>query len=411
MTGNTISRGWLAALLLATGGVFVGWFGPIQILLPAQAQALSGEFGKEALLALVTGIGAVASMIANPLWGLLSDRMSLVRPRRRPVVVAGVMIGVAGLVVLFLAPDPAWMIVGWVLVQLGLNGPFAALIAMIADRVPPERRGLVGSLFGIAQVAGVVLGTAVAVAFDEAVIGYVAIAVAVPLLCVAIVVLPEERLAHAATAAITPDAAPVPAERHGIRVVFANMRPTATFTWAWIIRLLVNLVNALVLVYLYYFLADAVGLDDPGTWVLVLTLGNVVLTGIAAGIGGVWSDRLARRKVFVVAGGISLAVGAGLFAAFPVLPVVLIGSLFVAIGWGLYVSVDVAIITQALPSDRSTGSMLGVANIASAAPQALAPLIAAPIVTGLGGYPVLYVVTGAIALLAIACLPRLRQVT
>lgn len=405
MTRNTISRGWLAALLLATGGVFVGWFGPIQILLPAQAQALSGDLGKEALLALVTGVGAVASMIANPLWGLLSDRMSLVRPRRRPVVVAGVAIGVVGLVVLFLAPDPAWMIVGWVLVQLGLNGPFAALIAMIADRVPAERRGLVGSLFGIAQVAGVVLGTAVAVAFDESVLGYLAIAVAVPLLCASIVLLPEQRIATA-----TPDAAGISSERRGIREVLANMRPTATFTWAWIIRLLVNLVNALVLVYLYYFLADGVGLDDPGTWVLVLTLGNVVLTAIAAGVGGVWSDRLARRKVFVVAGGVSLALGAALFAAFPVLPAVLIGSLFVAIGWGLYVSVDVAIITQALPSDRSTGSMLGVANIASAAPQALAPLIAAPIVTGLGGYPALYAVTGAIALLAIACLPRLRQV-
>jgi MFS family permease len=405
MTRNTISRGWLAALLLATGGVFVGWFGPIQILLPAQAQALSGDLGKEALLALVTGIGAVASMIANPLWGLLSDRMSLVRPRRRPVVVAGIAIGVVGLVVLFLAPDPAWMIVGWVLVQLGLNGPFAALIAMIADRVPAERRGLVGSLFGIAQVAGVVLGTAVAVAFDESALGYLAIALAVPLLCAAIVLLPEQRIATA-----TPDAAGISSERRGIREVLANMRPTATFTWAWIIRLLVNLVNALVLVYLYYFLADGVGLDDPGTWVLVLTLGNVVLTAIAAGVGGVWSDRLARRKVFVVAGGVSLALGAALFAAFPVLPTVLVGSLFVAIGWGLYVSVDVAIITQALPSDRSTGSMLGVANIASAAPQALAPLIAAPIVTGLGGYPALYAVTGAIALLAIACLPRLRQV-
>src|SRR5690606_17903702 len=162
-----------------------------------------------------------------------------------------------------------------------------------------------------------------------------------------------------------PDAAGISSERRGIREVLANMRPTATFTWAWIIRLLVNLVNALVLVYLYYFLADGVGLDDPGTWVLVLTLGNVVLTAIAAGVGGVWSDRLARRKVFVVAAGVSLALGAALFAAFPVLPVVLVGSLFVAIGWGLYVSVDVAIITQALPSDRSTGSMLGVANIAS----------------------------------------------
>src|SRR5690606_30366307 len=303
------------------------------------------------------------------LWGLLSDRMSLVRPRRRPVVVAGVAIGAVGLIVLFLAPDPAWMIVGWVLVQLGLNGPFAALIAMIADRVPVERRGLVGSLFGIAQVAGVVLGTAVAVAFDESVLGYLAIAVAVPLLCAAIMLLPEQRIATA-----TPDAAGISSERRGIREVLANMRPTATFTWAWIIRLLVNLVNALVLVYLYYFLADGVGLDDPGTWVLVLTLGNVVLAAIAAGVGGVWSDRLARRKVFVVAGGVSLALGAALFAAFPVLPIVLVGSLLVAIGWGLYVSVDVAIITQALPSDRSTGSMLGIANIASAAPQALAPL-------------------------------------
>src|SRR5690606_25178097 len=74
-----IPRGWLVALLLATGGVFAGWFGPIQILLPAQAQHFAG-LDKEALLALVTGIGAVASLIANPLWGLLADRMSLTRP-------------------------------------------------------------------------------------------------------------------------------------------------------------------------------------------------------------------------------------------------------------------------------------------------------------------------------------------
>jgi len=406
MSASPIRRGWLAALLLATGGVFAGWFGPIQILLPAQAEHLAGGSGKEALLALVTGIGAVASMIANPLWGLLSDRMSLVRPRRRPVVVAGTVVGVVGLVVLAVAPDVPWMIAGWVLVQLGLNGPFAALIAMIADRVPPERRGLVGSLFGVAQVAGVVLGTAVAVGLGEGQLGYIAIAVAVPLLGGAIVLLPEQRIATT-----VPDAAALPADRHGIRAVLAGLRPTAAFAWAWTLRLLVNLVNALVLVYLYYFLADGVGVEDPGTWVLVLTLGNVVLTGVAAGIGGALSDRLARRKVFVVAGGIALAAGAVVFATLPVLAAVIVAALFVAIGWGLYVSVDVAIITHVLPSDRSTASMLGVANIASALPQALAPLIAAPIVTGLGGYPVLYLVTGAIALLALACLPGLRQVT
>ncbi len=396
----TIPRGWLVALLLATGGVFAGWFGPIQILLPAQAEALAGGGGKEALLATVTGVGAVASLVANPLWGLLSDRMSTRGPRRRPVLVAGALVGAAGLVVLALAHDVPVMVLGWVLVQLGLNGPFAALIAMIADRVPAERRGLVGSLFGVAQIAGVVAGTAVAVALDEGALGYVALAVAVPLLLVAIVLLREEGVARSEA----------PPEAAGFRAVLAGLRPTAAFAWAWTLRLLLNLVNALVLVYLYYYLADGVGVGDPGTWVLVLTLVNVAVTAVGAGVGGAWSDRIARRKVFVVAAAAALAAGAVLFAAFPVLPVVIGAAVLIGAGWGLFVSVDVAIITQVLPSDRSTGAMLGVANIASALPQALAPLIAVPLVTIGGGYPVLYLVTAAIGLLALVCLPRLRTV-
>ena len=293
-TRPAVRRGWLAALLLATGGVFAGWFGPIQILLPAQAAELTGD-GKEALLALVTGVGAVASLVANPLWGLLSDRLSLERPRRRPVVVAGVLVGAVGLVVLALAPDAGWMIAGWVIVQVGLNGPFAALLAMIADRVPAERRGFVGSMFGVAQIAGVVLGTAAAVALGEGPLGYAALAVAVPLLCLAVLALPEERIALAPS-----DAALAPVRHRGIREVLAALRPTAAFGWAWTIRLLLNLVNALVLVYLYYYLSDGVGVDDPGTWVLVLTLVNVVVTGIGAGVGGAWSDRIARRRSFVI---------------------------------------------------------------------------------------------------------------
>ena len=400
-TGPIVRRGWVVALALATGGVFAGWFGPIQILLPAQAARFAGEDGKEALLALVTAAGAIASIVANPVWGFISDRMSLARPRRRPVVVAGLVIGVVGLVVLWLSPDVAGMIAGWVLVQVGLNGPFAALLAMIADRVPDERRGFVGSLFGVAQVVGVVAGTAVAVALEESAIGYAALAVAVPLLLVAILVLPEPARAES-------DAAEFPAR--GIREVVAALRPTAVFAWAWTIRLLVNLVNGLVLIYLYYFLADAVGVDDPGAWVLVVTLVNVVITVVGASVAGAWSDRLARRRVFVVAASLSLAAGCVVFAALPVLPAVLVGAVLIAAGWSLFVSVDVAIITQVLPSDRSTGSMLGVANIANALPQVIAPMLAAPIVTGLGGYPVLFLVTAAISLLVLVCVPRLRGV-
>src|SRR5262245_4689986 len=126
-TRVVVRRGWVASLLLATAGVFAGWFGPIQILLPAQATVLAGADGKEYLLAVVTGIGAIASLIANPVWGLISDRLSATVPRRRPVLVAGALIGAAGLVILALAPDAVWMTVGWVVVQIGLNGPLAAL--------------------------------------------------------------------------------------------------------------------------------------------------------------------------------------------------------------------------------------------------------------------------------------------
>lgn len=394
-------RSWLAALLLAAGAVFAGWFGPIQILLPAQAANLAEPGGKEALLALVTGIGAVVSLVANPVWGVISDRLSGTVPRRRTVLVAGVLIGSAGLGVLAVAGDAAGMIAGWSLVQIGLNGPLAALIAMIADRVPAERRGLVGALFGVAQTAGVVLGTATAVVAGEGALGYVVLAVAVPLLCIAIVLMPERRLGE------NTDAVPA---RQSLGAVLRALRPTASFTWAWIVRLLLNLANALVLTYLYYFLLDMVKVDDPGTWVLVLTGVNVLVTAVVASVGGIWSDRIAKRRVFALAAILTVAVGVLLIAFVPTLPVLMATTVLLGIGWGLYMAVDIAIITEVLPSDRSTASMLGLANIAAALPQVLAPALAAPIVISLGGYSVLYIVTAVIALLALPALARLRTV-
>ena len=53
---------------------------------------------------------------------------------------------------------------------------------------------------------------------------------------------------------------------------------------------------------------------------------------------------------------------------------------------------------------------LGVVNIASAAPQALGPLLAAPIVTHLGGYPALFILTGVVTLLGAVAVVKIRSV-
>lgn len=393
---------WMVAYALAMIGVAAGWFGPIQILLPEQAARLAGEGGKESLLALVTAIGAAASLVANPLWGALSDRLG----SRRPIFVAGTVVGVGGLLVLSTADTRASMIIGWVLVQIGLNGPLAALAAMIADRVPERQRGTVGALFGVAQIVGVVLGTALAVAVGQGAPGYIAVAVAVPALGVALLVINKEP----ARVTSASDGVPQMSER-SVMKWSVMIRPGSQFAWAWIIRFLLNLVNALVLVYLFYYLSDRVGVSDAATWVLVLTVVNVLFAGIFGFAGGVLSDRWERRKVFVVAAALILAAGTALMALVPVVAVVIVASVLVGAGWGAYVAVDMAVITQVLPDAETRATMLGVANIAGTLPQLLAPVIAAPIVTRLGGYPTLYLLTAAFALLALACLPKLKALS
>ncbi|SFF59666.1 Major Facilitator Superfamily protein [Actinoplanes philippinensis] len=377
----------MVAYALAMIGVAAGWFGPIQILLPEQAAHLAGDSGKEALLALVTAWGAGASMAANPLWGMVSDRLG----KRRPIFVAGTLIGVAGLLVLSAADTTTLMVTGWILVQVGLNGPMAALAAMIGDQVPERQRGTVGALFGVAQIIGVILGTAVAVAAGSTTPGYVAVAIAVPALGASLLIISREQ--------------PV--------VVAGRAKihwPGGQFAWAWLIRFLLNLVNALVLVYLLYYLSDEVGVGDAATWVLIVTVVNVLFAGIFGFAGGVLSDRWERRRVFVAAGAVILAAGTALMALVPVVPVVIAASVLVGVGWGAYIAVDMAVLTHVLPDPETRATMLGVANVAGTLPQMLAPVLAAPIVTALGGYRTLYLVTAGFALLALALLPRLRAI-
>ena len=51
--------------------------------------------------------------------------------------------------------------------------------------------------------------------------------------------------------------------------------------------------------------------------------------------------------------------------------------IFHGFGAGLYYAVDVALLTQVLPSARDTGKDLGIVNLSNTVPQILAPVIAA----------------------------------
>lgn len=384
-------------------GLFSAWFGPIQVLLGLQASQVAPGH-KEATLSLVTGLGALVSTLGNPVFGALSDRTTSRFGRRLPWIAGGLALGAVGLVVLASARGVAGMVVGWCLVQAFLNATFAALNASIADQVPVERRGLVSGLIGVAQTAGLVAGAGLAAAVGSTRTGYLVLAVLVVALGLPHVLGARDlRL---------PDGAPRPTLRHVMAGFVPPLRRYPDFGWAWLTRFLVNLGNSTGTLYLLYYLMDAVGMeaDKATTGVFILT-GIYALTVFGSTvIGGVWSDKVGRRKPFVIAASIVTGLASLDLALTQNWVGAVVGAVILGIGFGAFTSVDFALVTQVLPSSGDATRDLGIINIASAGAQVLAPVLAAPVVTHLGGYTTLYVMAAVVCLLGAACVLRIRNV-
>ncbi|MFQ4148723.1 MFS transporter [Arthrobacter sp. LAPM80] len=401
-TANVRNR-WTTSIVVINIGINAAFFGPIQVLLGQQAAAFSAA-DKEGILALVTGAGAAVSLVANPLFGTFSDRTTSRFGRRVPWVFIGALLGAIGLVGLAGAPGVAAMTLLWCLVQFGCNGALAATTAAIPDQVPVRQRGRVGGLASMGTTVGILVGAAIgaAVAGNFA-LGFIICAVAllagmVPYLFLA----NDPVLSPRDKAAFT--------WRNFAMGFWISPRRYPDFGWAWITRFLVNVGNHMVTLYLLFFLTDAVGYANPEFGVLILTGIYAVLTLVTAVIGGLWTDKVGKRKPFVIASSIIIAIAALILAFFPTWTGSLIGAAVLGTGYGVYLAVDFALLTQVLPSAASRGKDMGVINVANSLPQVIAPVIAWPLVTILGGYVTLYVAAAIIGLLGAVFVVRIKGV-
>jgi MFS family permease len=275
--------------------------------------------------------------------------------------------------------------------------------AAVPDRVPRLQRGSVGGWLGAAQILGAVVGTGLATAAGGIAAGYVACAV-----FTAAGVLPyvlwyrDLRLG----------AADRPAWSWGAfaRGLWLSPRRYPDFGWAWLTRFLINLSNALVLLYLLYYLRDRLHHEDPEQGVLILTAVDTVALLATVVVGGVWSDRVGRRKPFVRWSGVLMAAATALLAGWQTWAGAIVVAALLGVALGVFMSVDFALMTDVLPTARDRGKDLGVINVANALPQVAAPALAAPIVTHLGGYRVLYLVAAVVGLAGAVLVGRIRGV-
>lgn len=395
-----VPAGWVAVLTLANIATFVAFFGPLQVLLPLRAEEISPT-GKEATLALVTGVGAAVSMVANPLFGALSDRTRSRFGRRVPWVAGGALGGAFGLCLLAIVPGTAGMVLSWCVVQASVNAALAGIMAAIPDVVPVEQRAVVGGFVNLGQTIGVLIGVGLALLVGGIRGGFVACAV---FLLLAVV----PYLRHSRD---TPYAAA--ADRVGwsefLRGSWVSPRAHPDFALAWATKFLVHLGNAIVTLYLLYYLSDEVGLEDAESRLFVAIGLYSVIVAISAIATGRWSDRVHKRRIFAVVAGFVIAAASLVLAAWPTWTGTLVAACLLGVGFGAFVAVDLAIVTEVLPDPDARGKDLGVVNIANALPQVLAPVIAAPLVTQ-AGYPALYTVAAIIGLIGSTAVWRIRSV-
>ncbi|GAA0411998.1 MULTISPECIES: MFS transporter [Leifsonia] len=397
---------WIAFFAIAWLGVWMAQLAPIQKLLPDQVQTqLHTTYWVDnvVVFGIISGISGVCAIIAYPLTGALSDRTTSRFGRRRPWIAGGALLFAVSLLLLGLQTSIVGIGVFWSLALTGFCVLTAALTATISDQVPVAQRGYVSGWISAPQAIGIILGVSlVTYVFVGAVVGYAAMAVLLLVLVLPFLFLPDAVLPKQLRQPMT--------ARSLIEGLWISPREHPDFGWTLLSRILVNFGNAFGTSLLLYFLEFGLKDPDADDDLLILILIYMVFVIIASLVFGRLSDKLGRRKAFVFLSSAIQGVAALLLAFVPELTAAMIAAGLLGLGYGCFLSVDQALATQVLPDPESRGKDLGIMNIATAVPQAMAPLIGAGIVAALGGFMGLFILSGLFAFAGALAVARVKAV-
>ena len=133
------------------------------IFLPYQVDAFAEESIRNSALGIARAAGLIIAMLAQPVFGILSDRNTSRFGRRRPYIFVGVLLDLFFLALLATS-ESYWMLLLCVmLIQVSSNVSHGPLQALIPDMVPEDQRGLASAVKSIFELLPlVILGMTVA---------------------------------------------------------------------------------------------------------------------------------------------------------------------------------------------------------------------------------------------------------
>ena len=346
-------------------------------------------------LSLVTSVGMFTTMLIQPVVGMLSDLTRSKWGRRVPWIAAGAVVGAALAALLPASPTIAILVIVWSLAQLVVSIAQGPLLTTVVDRVPKSRIGAASAVTGLIAFLGAIGGSLLAGSLFAAMglAAYLPIALMLVLTVLSFVLFARDR-----------SSAKLAVEPLRIRTFFDSyVRAFADrdFRWAWIAKVLLYIGFGIVNVYTIYMLQSYVTPALSASQALqiapLMSFASLPPALIGMVLSGRWSDKIGRRKPFVIVSSVIMALAFLIPLAWPTLAALFVAVAVAGFGMGTFVVVDQALFIELLPDPESTGRDLGVATLGGNLGQAIGPALAGGVVVSAGGnygavWPVAFIV-------------------
>lgn len=389
------SIGFLLLYALASAGGAIAYVPFLTIWLPARMTQLAGAADVQTL-GYVTFFGAIAASAGGIGFGWLSDRTG----NRRGWVAAGLVLTILLLLAVRLAED-VWALVAIIFAwQLALNMMLGPLAAWAGDCVPDDQKGLLGGLLAFSPALGAWSGALVTLPGlvpTEARLPVIAMLVAGAVLPVLLLGRPR------AFAALT---APPPPRRAGDPAP----RPTGPAVRMWLARLLVQIAEAALFAYLYFWFRsidpDMHDSEKAGLFSIALTLAVPI-----ALLGGRWADRHDRPfRPLVISAAVS-GIGMVGMALADAPDAAKASYLIFGIATTVFLSLHAGQTLRILPRSDRRGRDLGIFNLTNTVPSLIMPWLTISLVPGFGFDALFLLLAGltAVAVLLLATMPRMAN--
>lgn len=349
----------LLAFGLANAGAVIGYLPLLSLLLPLKVAAVAGD-ARLGVLTACAMLGAVAASLANILFGWLSDASVARGGGRRGWIAMGAVATIASFAGVAAARTPTAIVLAVIVFQLAVNAIIAPLLAMMAEEIPDAQKGVAGGLlaFGAPLASGLSALAVVVAAGESARFALISAALA---LCLSPLLLGAPMR-------------PLAPEPRRASVAAALRRDLAI---AWGARLLVQIATVVLGLYLLYIL-ESIAARPVAEIVPLAAQVQAAATVIAAPLAillGRLSDRVGRRKPFLLAAALLAAAGLVAMAETASWPVAAVGYGAYAIGSAIFLALHIAFSMQLLPDPTHRGRDLGFYNLTNTLPSLLGPVL------------------------------------